>query len=158
MAAGRGEDGARGMERETVCFPLSGRPGPEAVSETCTSLLDPFLREERLAAVTAPHVAALNRWVSGLRQHGVELPWFDPADGGTGAGLLVLLQSPARSSPSPGLCRGITRGRPSRTWAVSGGSRYCAPGQRAVEYGALGQRRAAETALSGGHPQRLRLA
>ncbi|WP_231963254.1 hypothetical protein [Pantoea ananatis] len=53
------------------------------MSETCTSLLDPFLREERLAAVTAPHVAALNRWVSGLRQHGVELPWFDPADGRT---------------------------------------------------------------------------
>nr|WP_246871020.1 uracil-DNA glycosylase family protein [Pantoea ananatis] len=97
------------MERETVCFPLSGRPGPEAVSETCTSLLDPFLREERLAAVTAPHVAALNRWVSGLRQHGVELPWFDPADGGTGAGLLVLLQSPARSSPSP---RFVSRDNP----------------------------------------------
>ncbi|MCW0308083.1 hypothetical protein NB725_002511 [Pantoea ananatis] len=79
------------------------------MSETCTSLLDPFLREERLAAVTAPHVAALNRWVSGLRQHGVELPWFDPADGGTGAGLLVLLQSPARSSPSP---RFVSRDNP----------------------------------------------
>nr|WP_277754459.1 MULTISPECIES: uracil-DNA glycosylase family protein [Rosenbergiella] len=97
------------MERETLCFPLPGRPGPEAVSETCTSLLDPFLREERLAAVTEPHVAALNSWVSGRRQAGVELPWFDPADGGSGAGLLVLLQSPARSSPSP---RFVSRDNP----------------------------------------------
>lgn len=97
------------MERETLCFPLPGWPGQEAVRETCTSLLDPFLREERLAAVTAPHVAALNRWVSGRRQAGVELPWFDPADGGTGAGLLVLLQSPARSSPSP---RFVSRDNP----------------------------------------------
>nr|WP_236263651.1 uracil-DNA glycosylase family protein [Pantoea sp. S62] len=97
------------MEREALCFPLPGWPGPEAVSETCTSLLDPFLREERLAAVTAPHVAALNSWVSGRRQAGVELPWFDPADGGSGAGLLVLLQSPARSSPSP---RFVSRDNP----------------------------------------------
>ncbi|MCQ0899218.1 MULTISPECIES: uracil-DNA glycosylase family protein [Enterobacterales] len=79
------------------------------MSETCTSLLDPFLREERLAAVIAPHVAALNRWVSGQNQAGVEVPWFDPADGGAGAGLLVLLQSPARSSPSP---RFVSRDNP----------------------------------------------
>lgn len=79
------------------------------MSETSTSMQDSFLREERLAAVTAPHVAALNRWVSGQRQAGAELPWFDPADGGVRAGLLVLLQSPARSSPSP---RFVSRDNP----------------------------------------------
>ncbi|MBK5017176.1 uracil-DNA glycosylase family protein [Pantoea sp. S62] len=77
--------------------------------KTAGTLLDEAVMTQRLAGTGAEHVAPLNAWVSGLRAAGTELPWFDPADGGVRAALLVLLQSPALSSPSP---RFVSRDNP----------------------------------------------
>lgn len=62
------------------------------------ALADPVLLESRLALVhSEPRVADLNRWVSEVRADtGTPIPWFDPADGGAEARILLLLETPGR--------------------------------------------------------------
>ena len=59
--------------------------------------------EERRARVLEAHVAELNALVQTWRAEDPErsVPWFDPADGGTTASVLLLLESPAPSTTSP---------------------------------------------------------
>lgn len=52
------------------------------------------VQQARLTRAFDPHVAPLNRWAEGLRSPERWVPSFDPADGGTGARVLLLLESP----------------------------------------------------------------
>lgn len=51
-------------------------------------------RAERLARVREPHVQPLNALVRRWRSTGLVVPWFDPADGGVDARVLVLMEAP----------------------------------------------------------------
>jgi hypothetical protein len=47
--------------------------------------------------LTLPHIAPLTAYAASLRLRGsVEVPEFDPLDGGTNARVLFLLEKPAR--------------------------------------------------------------
>lgn len=51
----------------------------------------------RMKELRAPHMAALTAFVEELRAeagHGVEVPYFDPWDGGVEATILFLLEAP----------------------------------------------------------------
>ncbi len=51
----------------------------------------------RRALLGKPHIAPLSAYVASLREAtGETIPWFDPLDGGAGAGLLVLMEAPSR--------------------------------------------------------------
>ena len=53
------------------------------------------VREARVSAIHLAHVDPLNQYVKGLRQSSkLEVPYFDPADGGMLATLLILLEKP----------------------------------------------------------------
>lgn len=59
------------------------------------NLRHPPVLEARLAQRHAPHVAPLNRWIDELNVAGPHwTPYFDPADGGIQAQVLLLLESP----------------------------------------------------------------
>ncbi|MCA9823396.1 MAG: uracil-DNA glycosylase [Dehalococcoidia bacterium] len=63
------------------------------------TLKDAKERAARLARIDEPHVAGLNAWVRELRRRlpeGDSVPWFDPADGGSNAQILWLLEAPSR--------------------------------------------------------------
>lgn len=58
---------------------------------------DPDLVKRKLARLQAPHVAGLNAMVRDINRHRADdgaAPWFDPADGGTAADVLLLLECP----------------------------------------------------------------
>jgi hypothetical protein len=60
-------------------------------------LRDRSVLERRLSQIDEPHVAPLNDWVRRLRERlgpAAIVPWFDPADGGTAATILWLLEAP----------------------------------------------------------------
>ena len=64
-------------------------------SELPRSMRDPSIREERRAMLDRPHIAPLARYAQQIREHkGIEVPDFDPEDGGTQAHLLFLLEKP----------------------------------------------------------------
>lgn len=52
------------------------------------------VRKARLDQRFAPHVAPLNQWAEAQSVGGRWLPYFDPADGGAEARVLLLLESP----------------------------------------------------------------
>lgn len=61
------------------------------------SLGDSSVLAERRTQIDEPHVAPLNAWVRSLRERlgpDAIVPWFDPADGGTNATILWLLEAP----------------------------------------------------------------
>jgi len=59
------------------------------------SMRDPSVRERRRAMLSLPHVAPLTAFVAGLRRRAsVEVPDFDPLDGGTEARILFLFEKP----------------------------------------------------------------
>ncbi len=65
------------------------------------ALKDSSALAQRRAALDELHVAALNDWVRGLRASlGLEsiVPYFDPADGGSNAKILWLLEAPGPRS------------------------------------------------------------
>lgn len=65
------------------------------------SLRDANVLEERTRQLDEPHVAPLNNWVRHLRRRlgpAAIVPWFDPADGGTSARILWLLEAPGPKS------------------------------------------------------------
>ena len=64
-------------------------------------LRDPALRLQRRALLALPHMAPLAAYVAGLRRPGIEVPDFDPLDGGTEARVLFLLEKPGpQAAPS----------------------------------------------------------
>lgn len=61
------------------------------------TLRDKATLEKRLSRLDEPHVAPLSGWVRDLRLRlgpDAIVPWFDPADGGTEARILFLLEAP----------------------------------------------------------------
>ena len=62
------------------------------------SLANPQIQSERIRALQAPHMTKLNAYVEGLRARKGDVPFFDPFDGGSGARLLLLLETPGRSA------------------------------------------------------------
>lgn len=58
------------------------------------ALADPAALVTRAAARDAPHMDALNRYVAALRTLRGDVPDVDPFDGGAGARLLMLLETP----------------------------------------------------------------
>lgn len=61
---------------------------------TPRSLCDPAERTRRQQMLTLPHMAALNAYVGCLRTPEIEVPNFDPLDGGADARALYLLEKP----------------------------------------------------------------
>ena len=91
---------SEGMELQT-----SG--GPDA-ARTARTLRDPAVLAQRRALLTLPHVAPLTAYAAGLRAagqggpaSGVQVPDFDPMDGGTAARVLFVLEK-----PGPGIVPG----------------------------------------------------
>ena len=67
-------------------------PGPAAAPR---ALRDLDARSRRRILLDAPHMRPLNEYVAGLRQRpGVEVPDFDPLDGGVDARVLFLFEKP----------------------------------------------------------------
>ncbi|MDO9712178.1 uracil-DNA glycosylase family protein [Paracraurococcus lichenis] len=78
-------------------------------------LADPAVLAARRAALAAPHMAPLARFAAALRcTTGLAVPDADPADGGIGARLLLLLETPGPSMPTTGL---VSRDNPTPTGA-----------------------------------------
>ena len=66
-------------------------------------LADPAVLAARRAALAAPHMQPLARFAALLRERtGRAVPDADPADGGTAARLLLLLETPGPSMPLTG--------------------------------------------------------
>ena len=57
-------------------------------------LADPAERQRRRTLLSQPHIAPLAAYAAGLRHPGVQVPDFDPLDGGTAARVLFLLEKP----------------------------------------------------------------
>lgn len=79
------------------------------------TLRDPIVRGKRLACLEQPHVAPLSAFVRALRQEtGLEsaIPYFDPADGGTDADILFLLEAPGPRAVQSGF---VSRDNPDET-------------------------------------------
>jgi hypothetical protein len=58
------------------------------------SMRDPALRERRRAMLSRPHMIRLKTFAESLRRPGLEVPDFDPADGGVKAQALFLFEKP----------------------------------------------------------------
>jgi len=68
---------------------------PDALDCLPRSLRDPVVRTERRAMLALPHIAPLAAYAARLRTcPGVEVPDFDPLDGGIEARILFLLEKP----------------------------------------------------------------
>jgi uracil-DNA glycosylase len=61
------------------------------------SLADTDVLAERITALDASHMTALNNLVADLRRDHGDVPWFDPFDGGSDARLLVVMETPGPS-------------------------------------------------------------
>ena len=67
------------------------------------ALRDPDARARRRELLDARHMWALNEYVAGLRKRpGVEVPDFDPLDGGVDATILFLFEKPGRMTSPTG--------------------------------------------------------
>ena len=70
-------------------------------------LSDPDARSLRRRLLDAPHMRPLNEYAAGLRKRpGVEVPDFDPLDGGVDARLLFLFEKPGPMTAADGARRG----------------------------------------------------
>ena len=90
------------------------------------------LRELKLARVDAPHVAPLNALVRRWRGRGRAVPWFDPDGGGTGARVLLLLESPGPATMALGERGFSSEDNPDPTARVLRAAREASP-LRAVD-------------------------
>lgn len=89
--------------------------------------MDEATREHKLARVDDPAVAPLNRLVRRWRAEGRSVPWFDPDGGGTGARVLLLLESPGPATVALGE-RGISsEDNPDPTATVLRAARQASP-------------------------------
>lgn len=78
------------------------------------ALADPAALLQRAAARGAPHVLPLDRFVAALRARHGAVPDVDPFDGGTGARLLLVLETPG---PGAEPLRFVSRDNPTGTAA-----------------------------------------
>jgi hypothetical protein len=79
-----------------ICIDPQHNDGPR-------TLRDPRERERRNAMLTMPHVAPLVHYTAGLRERdGVEVPEFDPLDGGVDAKYLFLFEKPGPMTAAAG--------------------------------------------------------
>lgn len=78
------------------------------------TLADPAVLAERVAARRAPHMLPLTHWVEELRSRRGVVPDVDPLDGGIGARLLLLLETPG---PGSAPLRFVSRDNPTGTAA-----------------------------------------
>ena len=62
------------------------------------TLADPQMLAERIEALASPHMTSLNAYVEAMRTRRGDVPFFDPFDGGAHARMLLLLETPGRSS------------------------------------------------------------
>lgn len=79
------------------------------------SLRDPEARARRVAALHAPHIEPLTKFVEALRAEvgpDYSIPYFDPFDGGTEATLLYLLEAPGPKAIASGF---VSRDNPDET-------------------------------------------
>ena len=79
------------------------------------SLGDPRVTQARLEALEQPHVLQLTSFVRQLREEmgaGYSIPYFDPADGGTAAEILFLLEAPGPRAVASGF---VSRDNPDET-------------------------------------------
>lgn len=86
----------------------------DAAARLRGTLGDPAVLAERAALGGAPHVAALAPYLAGLRARRGAVPDVDPLDGGAGARLLLLLETPG---PGAGPSRFVSRDNPTGTAA-----------------------------------------
>ncbi len=71
--------------------------------EVPRALRGPDARSLRRRLLEAPHMRPLNEYVAGLRKRpGVEVPDFDPLDGGVDACILFLFEKPGRMTVDDG--------------------------------------------------------
>ena len=71
--------------------------------EVPRALRDPDARLLRRRLLDAPHMRPLNEYVAGLgKRPGVEVPDFDPLDGGVDARVLFLFEKPGRMTVADG--------------------------------------------------------
>lgn len=66
------------------------------------SMRDPAVRERRLAMLQAPHIAPLTAYAAKLRRGSLEVPQFDPFDGGVEAQVLFLFEKPGPKTSREG--------------------------------------------------------
>ena len=78
------------------------------------TLADPEVLAERAAARRAPHILPLTQWVEELRRRHDVVPDVDPFDGGIGARVLLLLETPG---PGSAPLRFVSRDNPTGTAA-----------------------------------------
>jgi hypothetical protein len=86
-----------------------------AAMDAPKSLRDPQVRQARVEAIEQPHVARLTGFVRELQaEMGPEysIPYFDPADGGTNATVLYLLEAPGAGATKSGF---VSRDNPDET-------------------------------------------
>ena len=96
-------------------FGLTEAPSPPDVPARLRgTLADPAVLALRAAARGAPHVAALGGFIAGLRTRHGDVPDVDPHDGGGGARLLLLLETPG---PGAQPLRFVSRDNPTGTAA-----------------------------------------
>lgn len=70
------------------------------IDESLT-LKNPDIRNKKCNELYSRNIASLTFLVQHYHEKGVDMPWFDPEDGGVQAKVLILLQSPARSELMP---------------------------------------------------------
>jgi hypothetical protein len=75
------------------------------------------VRERRRAMLHEPHIEPLTLYAARLREHGFDVPEFDPLDGGINAQVLFLFEKPGPMTASEGGSGFISRNNddPSRT-------------------------------------------
>ena len=76
------------------------------LDETLRSMRDAGVRERRRAMLGKPHIAPLTAYAAKLRERGsVEVPDFDPLDGGVTARVLFLFEKPGPMTAEKGSAR-----------------------------------------------------
>jgi uracil-DNA glycosylase len=63
---------------------------------------DANVRQQRKALLDLPHIAPLTAYAAGLRRGALEVPDFDPLDGGVDARVLFLLEKPGPMTSESG--------------------------------------------------------
>jgi hypothetical protein len=71
-----------------------GGTGKKGWNSMPRTLRDPIERNRRRAMLTLPHIRPLANYAASLRRSGVEVPNFDPMDGGIAAQALFLMEKP----------------------------------------------------------------
>ena len=83
--------------------PRSRRDTRSEDDDRLRSMRDSAVRERRRAMLTQPHIAPLTFYAAKLRQRGsIEVPEFDPLDGGVNAKVLFLFEKPGPMTADAG--------------------------------------------------------